>query len=98
MRLFNPPIGISDYTLITGLINFDKIMFDKRDSKITRIFRETDFKKLSKFLNTKLSILNSSCTIEEYWNNFSEIINECIETFIPLFKQTYQKSICLNIY
>ena len=52
--------------------------------RLVPVYNKTDVRGLQTFLRDKFAVWasNGSC-VEEIWNNLKNIVNECIERFVP---------------
>jgi hypothetical protein len=76
--------GISDHKGVIVKVEWVESGSDPQVKRVVPVYNKTDILGLQTFLRDKFAVWanNGSC-VEEIWNNFKNIIQECIERFVP---------------
>ena len=76
--------GISDHNGVMLEIEWEQSDCEPQVERVVPVYNKTDVLGLQTFLRDKFAVWasNGSC-VEEIWNNFKNIVYECIESFVP---------------
>jgi hypothetical protein len=76
--------GISDHHGVMLEVEWVESGSEPQVESVVPVYNKTDVLRLQTFLCDKFAVLasNGSC-VEEIWNNFKNIVHECIEHFVP---------------
>jgi hypothetical protein len=76
--------GISDHYGIMLGVGWEEIGCEPQVERVVPVYNKTDVLGLQNFLRYKFAVWpNNGSFVEEIWNNFKDIVYECIEGFVP---------------
>ena len=76
--------GISDHYGVMLEVEWEQSGCKPQVERVVPVYNKIDVLGLQTFLRDKFAVWasNGSC-VEEIWNNFKNIVYECIESFVP---------------